>query len=368
MRLKAAPVFMFYGTVSCLQILDECMSKKNLETYIKGSEMKLRVWVPEIGDATFLTLISKNDRTGMSRKIEIKKNVTTVQTRDEDTVSPEQELQIQNNSLPRGWVNFIVISNENFTVTVPDVNLTLIDVQDVVQDKYIMITGSNVTANCMLPTNQWEVSVDQETFIPLSSNASHDFLLFSRAPFTPVLAVGLDGKESLRFISLTHVFDSESQVLSPFLVYNFTLDYASIDEGWNSYHIQAGDSKISLGSFPREDTPLSLIASGIDDYIIVQGIRKGPDQEGGCTGGDQGEDENGAVPVRFVWMTIIATAILVAIVSSLFIMESTKLNSTCIQITEESTINSKKKLNIFEHLNSFVRVLSHKEAGVVIVL
>ncbi|XP_063592505.1 uncharacterized protein LOC134769696 [Penaeus indicus] len=150
MRLKAALVFTFFETVSCLQLLDECMPKKRLETYIKGSEMKLRVWVPVIGDATFLTLISKNDRTGMSRKIEIKKNVATVQTKDEDTVSPEQELPIQNNSLPHGWVNFMVTSNENFKVTVPDVKLTLVDIEDDVQGKDIIIKGSNVTLNCML--------------------------------------------------------------------------------------------------------------------------------------------------------------------------------------------------------------------------
>lgn len=125
------------------------MPKKSLEAAIKGSEMNLRVWVPEIGDTRLLTLISENHLTGISRKIEIRKNVTTVQIIDK-TVSPEQELPIQNNSLPHGWVTFKVTSAENVTVTVPDANLTLIDTPDVVQDKKIKIKGSNVTFNCML--------------------------------------------------------------------------------------------------------------------------------------------------------------------------------------------------------------------------
>ncbi|XP_047489567.1 uncharacterized protein LOC125039547 isoform X2 [Penaeus chinensis] len=308
MRLNVALVFMFFGTVSCLQILDECMPRKRLETYIKGNEMKLRVWVPEIGDASLLTLISENGQTGILRKIEIRKNVTTIRTKDEETVRPEFKLPIQN-SLPHGWVNFMVTSNENFTVTVPDVNLTLIDVQDVVQDQNIIITGSNVTANCRLPTNQWEVFARQEAVIPLSPNGSHDFSLFSRAPFTPELAVALDSRERLSFPSLSRVFESESQQMSPFSLYNFTLNCA-IDEKRSSCYIQAGDSKVLEVYFFRNDTSLSLIASGMDGYIIVQGTRN--NQEGGL----KVEDQNGDGPVITVRRAIIATtASLVAIVS-----------------------------------------------------
>ncbi|XP_063592502.1 uncharacterized protein LOC134769693 [Penaeus indicus] len=237
MRLKAALVIMLFGTVSCLQLLDECMPKNFIDTHVKGSEMKLRVWVPEIGDASLLTLISESDWTSMARKIEIWKNVITVQTQDGHTVSPEHELPIQK-SLPHGWVNFMVTSNENFTVTVPDVNLTLIDVQDVVQGNYIVIIGSSVTVNCMLPTNQWEVSTHQNAIIPLSPNGSHDFSLFSRTPYAPMLTIS----------NLPWLFDdfkSEPQLLFPFSSYNFTVDCA-IDEKLGSCYIPVSEKRLFI--------------------------------------------------------------------------------------------------------------------------
>ncbi|XP_037791015.1 uncharacterized protein LOC119586375 [Penaeus monodon] len=311
MRLRVALMLMFFGTASCLQFLDECVPRKYLKAHIKGGDLKLRVWVPEIGDTSLLTLISENARKGISRKIEIRKNVTTVQTKDEESASPEEELPIQNNSLPHGWVNFLVTSKEKFTVTVPDVSLTLIDIQDVVLDKNIKITGSNVTVNCRLPTNQWEVSASQEAVIPLSLDGPHDFKLFSRTPFTPVLAVGFGSLGPVSFPSLSSVFKSESQQLTAFFVYNFTLD-CGVDEKWICY-IQAGDSTVLAESLPGEATSLSLKASGTNDYIIVQGLRK--DQEGSRPGEDQGEDQNGGRPVITVRSAMIATAVsLVAIV------------------------------------------------------
>lgn len=336
-------MLMFFGTASCLQFLDECVPKKYLKTHIKGGDLKLRVWVPEIGDTSLLTLISENARKGISRKIEIRKNVTTVQTKDEESASPEEELPIQNNSLPHGWVNFLVTSKEKFTVTVPDVSLTLIDIQDVVQDKNIKITGSNLTVNCMLPTNQWEVSASQEAVIPLSLDGPHDFKLFSRTPFTPVLAVGFGSLGPVNFPSLSSVFKSESQQLTAFFVYNFTLNYA-VDEKQNSSYIQAGDSKVLVESLPGEATSLSLKASGTNDYIIVQGLRK--DQEGSRPGEDQGEDENGgrraiiATAVSFVAIVFIFIFIrrkMKTRVSTRTVLTTKRnlLSSSCTQIAEE---------------------------------
>lgn len=316
MLVKAALLVMLLGTASCLQLLDECMPKKSLEAAIKGSEMNLRVWVPEIGDTRLLTLISENHLTGISRKIEIRKNVTTVQTKDEEEVSPEQELPIQNNSLPHGWVTFKVTSAENVTVTVPDANLTLIDTPDVVQGKNIEIAGSNVTFNCMLPAHHWEVSAGEEAFIPLSLEGPHDFSLFARAPFVPELAVGLGSLGPLRFPSLSSVFELESEQMAAFSFYNFTLD-CTIAVRKSSCYIQAGDYKILVGSLPREAASLSLTAGGTDDYIIVHGMRK--DQERLRTG-EQDEDQNGGgEPVITVNIAIAVIAVSSVAIVSVFI-------------------------------------------------
>ncbi|ROT68370.1 hypothetical protein C7M84_013494 [Penaeus vannamei] len=254
--------------------------------------MKLRVWVPEIGDSNLVTLISANSRTGKSRRIEIRKSGIIIQARDVATVSPEQELPIQNNSLPHGWVTFMVTSDENFTVTVPDANLTLIHIPDVVQDKNIKIRESYATVNCMLPAHHWEVSAGEEAFIPLSLEGPHDFSLFARAPFVPELAVGLGSLGPLRVPSLGSVFELESEQMAAFSFYNFTLD-CTINETKSSCYIQAGDYKILVGSLPREAASLSLTAGGTDDYTIVHGIRK--DQRWERTG-DQ-SDENGGGPL-----------------------------------------------------------------------